>query len=167
MYPVSKRISPESHILKSDRYWGYHPWYFSQRSFPTERKERRKEGGRRMEGKKKKEKPTSSKKKQNIWDLKTLQSISKVGKISQSWWIKFPWLPALRASLQGEEPSAIPHSPPLHPPPPPRQHTHTLTLDSWINTNTSYTKGLQAKPSYSLNWLTLGSTKVTKYLNFW
>lgn len=127
MYPFSKRISPESHILKSDRYWGYHPWYFSQRSFPTERKERRKEGGRRMEGEKKKEKPTSSKKKQNIWDLKTLQSISKVGQISQSWWIKFPWLPTLRASLQGEEPSATPHSPPLHTPTPPPAHAHPHT----------------------------------------
>ena len=75
-----------------------------------------------------------------VWDLKKLQPISKVGKISQSWWIKFPWLPTQRASFQGEEPTAIPHFSPTTP----AQHTKPHT--SFLNKHEhKWYQGLQTK----------------------
>lgn len=156
MCPISKRIIPEPHILKSDTEDITHD-IFTEDLFQTERKDER----RRMEGRKRK--ASKFKEETGVWDLKKLQPISKVGKISQSWWIKFPWLPTHRASFQGKEPIAFPHFSPTTP----AQHTHNLTLHSWTNTNTSDTKDSKQKPSCTLSWLTLGSTKLAKSFSFW
>lgn len=122
MCPISKRIIPEPHILKSDT--GDITHIFTEDLFQTERKDER-----RMEGRKRK--ASKFQEETGVWDLKKLQPISKVGEISQCWWIKFPWLPTHRASFQGEEPIAFPHFSPTTP----AQHTHNLTLHSWTNTN--------------------------------
>lgn len=90
-----------------------------------------------------------------------INPISKVGKISQSWWIKFPWLLTHRASFSGRRAhcySTLSHHP---------RSKHNLTLHSWINTNTSDTKDSKQKPSCTLSWLTPGSTKLVKSFNFW
>ena len=91
-----------------------------------------------MEGRK--TKASKFKEETGVWDLKKLQPVSKVGKISQSCWIKFLWLPTHRAHFQGEEPTAIPHFSSTTP----AQHTKPHT--SFLNKHKhKWYQGLQTK----------------------
>ena len=113
------------------RYWGYHPWYFHQRSFLNRKKRwKEKDGREKKKSQQVQRRHRSLRFEEAPANLQGRKNFTKL--VNQ--------IPTQRASFQGEEPTAIPHFSPTTP----AQHTKPHT--SFLNQHEhKWYQGLQTK----------------------